>query len=104
MIHIHILFCFQKLCKELHAKIDKVDEDRYDADAKVTKGAKEVILVNISMVKFCSPEMEKPQTHNKYEETLYVFVMSVMFFRNCAKSYIRRLTKSTRRDTTQQAK
>ncbi|XP_031421269.1 troponin I, fast skeletal muscle isoform X2 [Clupea harengus] len=32
----------QKLCKELHAKIDKVDEDRYDADAKVTKGAKEV--------------------------------------------------------------
>ncbi|XP_031421276.1 troponin I, fast skeletal muscle-like [Clupea harengus] len=32
----------QKLCKELHAKIDKVDEERYDAEGKVTKGAKEV--------------------------------------------------------------
>ncbi|XP_076127567.1 troponin I, fast skeletal muscle-like [Alosa pseudoharengus] len=32
----------QKLCKELHQKIDKVDEERYDADAKVTKGTKEV--------------------------------------------------------------
>ncbi|XP_062402734.1 troponin I, fast skeletal muscle-like [Sardina pilchardus] len=32
----------QKICKELHQKIDKVDEERYDADSKVTKGAKEV--------------------------------------------------------------
>ncbi|KAL2093720.1 hypothetical protein ACEWY4_011032 [Coilia grayii] len=32
----------QKLCKDLHAKIDKVDDERYDADAKVSKGAKEV--------------------------------------------------------------
>ncbi|XP_042563334.1 troponin I, fast skeletal muscle [Clupea harengus] len=32
----------QKLCKELHAKIDKVDEDRYDAESKITKGTKEV--------------------------------------------------------------
>ncbi|XP_031421278.1 troponin I, fast skeletal muscle-like [Clupea harengus] len=32
----------QKLCKDLHSKIDKVDEERYDAEGKVTKGAKEV--------------------------------------------------------------
>ncbi|XP_062402715.1 troponin I, fast skeletal muscle-like [Sardina pilchardus] len=32
----------QKLCKEIHQKIDKVDDERYDADAKVTKGAKEI--------------------------------------------------------------
>ncbi|XP_076127568.1 troponin I, fast skeletal muscle-like [Alosa pseudoharengus] len=32
----------QKLCKEIHQKIDKVDEERYDADSKVTKGAKEI--------------------------------------------------------------
>ncbi|XP_062402720.1 troponin I, fast skeletal muscle-like [Sardina pilchardus] len=32
----------QKLCKEIHQKIDKADEERYDADAKVTKGAKEI--------------------------------------------------------------
>ena len=33
------------MCKELHAKIDKADEERYDAAGKVTKGAKEVILL-----------------------------------------------------------
>ncbi|XP_062402726.1 troponin I, fast skeletal muscle-like [Sardina pilchardus] len=32
----------QKMCKEIHHKIDKADEERYDADAKVTKGAKEI--------------------------------------------------------------
>ncbi|KAG5273993.1 hypothetical protein AALO_G00158020 [Alosa alosa] len=32
----------QKLIKELHSKIDKVDEERYDADAKATKGQKEI--------------------------------------------------------------
>ncbi|XP_062402732.1 troponin I, fast skeletal muscle-like [Sardina pilchardus] len=32
----------QKLCKELHQKIDKVDEDRYDAEAKITKQEKEI--------------------------------------------------------------
>ncbi|XP_062402737.1 troponin I, fast skeletal muscle-like [Sardina pilchardus] len=32
----------QKLCKEIHQKIDKADEERYDPDAKVTKGAKEI--------------------------------------------------------------
>ncbi|KAL2093719.1 hypothetical protein ACEWY4_011031 [Coilia grayii] len=39
----------QKLCKELHAKIDKVDEERYDADAKVAKGNKEVEDLKISV-------------------------------------------------------
>ncbi|XP_062402719.1 troponin I, fast skeletal muscle-like [Sardina pilchardus] len=36
------LEALQKLCKEIHQKIDKVDDERYDADSKLTKGAKEV--------------------------------------------------------------
>lgn len=32
----------QNLCKELHQKIDVVDEERYDIDAKVTKNDTEV--------------------------------------------------------------
>uniref|UniRef100_H3BWX7 Troponin I type 2a (skeletal, fast), tandem duplicate 2 n=1 Tax=Tetraodon nigroviridis TaxID=99883 RepID=H3BWX7_TETNG len=29
-------------CKKLHALIDKIDEERYDAEAKVTKADKEI--------------------------------------------------------------
>ncbi|XP_078113474.1 troponin I, cardiac muscle-like [Sander vitreus] len=32
----------QNLCKELHQKIDVVDEERYDIDSKVTKNSKEI--------------------------------------------------------------
>ncbi|XP_074533288.1 troponin I, slow skeletal muscle-like [Halichoeres trimaculatus] len=32
----------QALCRELHQKIDVVDEERYDIDAKVTKNEKEI--------------------------------------------------------------
>ncbi|XP_028286595.1 troponin I, slow skeletal muscle-like [Parambassis ranga] len=32
----------QNLCKELHGKIDVVDEERYDIAAKVTKNEKEI--------------------------------------------------------------
>ncbi|KAL2093718.1 hypothetical protein ACEWY4_011030 [Coilia grayii] len=32
----------QELCKKIHANIDKVDEERYDLEAKSTKGASEV--------------------------------------------------------------
>ncbi|TDH09464.1 hypothetical protein EPR50_G00086800 [Perca flavescens] len=32
----------QALCKDLHHKIDVVDEERYDIDAKVTKNYKEI--------------------------------------------------------------
>lgn len=32
----------QTLCKELHRKIDVVDEERYDIEAKVFKSDKEV--------------------------------------------------------------
>ena len=35
-------FCSQELCKELHKKIDIVDEARYDVEAKVAKGEIEV--------------------------------------------------------------
>lgn len=33
---------FQDLCKKLHQQIDKVDEERYDMEAKVAKADKEV--------------------------------------------------------------
>ncbi|XP_063053392.1 troponin I, fast skeletal muscle-like [Engraulis encrasicolus] len=39
----------QKLCKDLHAKIDKVDEERYDVDSTVTKGQKAVDDLRISV-------------------------------------------------------
>lgn len=32
----------QEICKKLHAIIDKIDEARYDAEAKVQKSDKEV--------------------------------------------------------------
>lgn len=34
---------FQALCKDLHQKIDVVDEERYDISVKVTKNEKEVL-------------------------------------------------------------
>lgn len=33
----------QELCKDLHRKIDEVDEARYDLEAKVSKNEKEVL-------------------------------------------------------------
>ncbi|XP_063053407.1 troponin I, fast skeletal muscle-like [Engraulis encrasicolus] len=48
----------QKLCKELHSKIDKVDEERYDVDSKVTKGQKEVDDLKISVTEMKG--MKKP--------------------------------------------
>nr|WKW76228.1 troponin I 3 [Crocidura tanakae] len=32
----------QDLCRQLHAQIDKVDEERYDVEAKVTKNVSEI--------------------------------------------------------------
>lgn len=37
-----LLFSFKALCKELHAKIDVVDEERYDIQAKVSHNTREV--------------------------------------------------------------
>ena len=49
--NINIKFCLcivlvvvQKLCKQLHAKIDVVDEERYDYEAKFVKNNKDVCL------------------------------------------------------------
>ncbi|KAM9301575.1 troponin I, fast skeletal muscle [Gastrophryne carolinensis] len=36
----------QELCKKLHAKIDVVDEERYDAEVKVQKSSKELEDLN----------------------------------------------------------
>lgn len=38
----HIYYLHQTLCKQLHAKIDVVDEERYDCEAKVSKHNKDV--------------------------------------------------------------
>ncbi|XP_063053387.1 troponin I, fast skeletal muscle-like [Engraulis encrasicolus] len=48
----------QKLCKELHSKIDKVDEERYDVDSTVTKGQKAVDDLNIKVTELKG--MKKP--------------------------------------------
>ncbi|XP_029009872.1 troponin I, fast skeletal muscle-like [Betta splendens] len=39
-----------ELCKKLHAVIDKIDEERYDAEAKVQKADKEIEDLNIKVV------------------------------------------------------
>lgn len=36
------IFILQELCKELHRKIDVVDEARYDMEVKVAKNDQEV--------------------------------------------------------------
>ena len=38
----HAMSLCQDLCRQLHARIDKVDEERYDVEAKVTKNVTEV--------------------------------------------------------------
>ncbi|XP_063051551.1 troponin I, fast skeletal muscle-like [Engraulis encrasicolus] len=48
----------QKICKELHQKIDKVDEERYDTDQTVTKGQKAIDDLNIKVVELKG--MKKP--------------------------------------------
>lgn len=37
-----LFICQQEICRKLHAAIDKIDEARYDAEAKVQKMEKEV--------------------------------------------------------------
>ncbi|KAM9496343.1 troponin I, fast skeletal muscle-like [Clarias gariepinus] len=53
----------QELCKKLHQNIDKVDEERYDLEAKVTKGDKEIEDLKIKVVdlkgKFKKPVLRK---------------------------------------------
>ncbi|XP_056137471.1 troponin I, fast skeletal muscle-like [Lampris incognitus] len=39
-----------ELCKKLHAALDKIDEDRYDAEAKVAKADKEIEDLKIKVV------------------------------------------------------
>ena len=38
----HTAFHHQDLCRKHHARVDKVDEERYDVEAKVTKNITEV--------------------------------------------------------------
>ncbi|KAG5839114.1 hypothetical protein ANANG_G00201500 [Anguilla anguilla] len=53
----------QELCKKLHQSIDKVDEERYDAESKVTKTNKEIDELKIKVVdlkgKFQKPVLKK---------------------------------------------
>ncbi|KAJ8343267.1 hypothetical protein SKAU_G00305960 [Synaphobranchus kaupii] len=51
------------LCKKLHQSIDRVDEDRYDMESKVTKTNKEIDELKIKVVdlkgKFQKPVLKK---------------------------------------------
>ncbi|XP_055047738.1 troponin I type 2a (skeletal, fast), tandem duplicate 1 [Misgurnus anguillicaudatus] len=53
----------QELCKELHHKIDVIDEERYDLETKVNKCAKEIEDLNIKVIdlkgKFKKPVLRK---------------------------------------------
>lgn len=41
-VNIPLCFSSQELCKKLHAKIESVDEERYDTEVKLQKTNKEV--------------------------------------------------------------
>lgn len=45
-----LIWHLQTLCKDLHSKIDVVDEERYDIEAKVVKNNKEVYLYIVYIV------------------------------------------------------
>ncbi|XP_060765939.1 troponin I, fast skeletal muscle-like [Neoarius graeffei] len=53
----------QDLCKKLHQNIDKVDEERYDLEAKIKKGEKEIEDLKIKVIdlkgKFKKPTLRK---------------------------------------------
>ncbi|XP_015193517.1 troponin I, fast skeletal muscle [Lepisosteus oculatus] len=53
----------QELCKQLHTKIDVVDEERYDLQSKVNKSAKEIEDLNMKVFdlkgKFKKPALRK---------------------------------------------
>ncbi|KAF7702218.1 troponin I, fast skeletal muscle-like [Silurus meridionalis] len=59
----HSLQDLQDLCKKLHQTIDKVDEERYDLEAKVKKGDKEIEDLKIKVIdligKFKKPALRK---------------------------------------------
>lgn len=40
------LFIPQQLCKDIHAKIEVVDEERYDCEAKVFKNSRDVCSIH----------------------------------------------------------
>ena len=39
------MFCQQEICKKLQQAADRIDEERYDTEAKVQKADKEVLIV-----------------------------------------------------------
>ncbi|XP_057203638.1 troponin I, skeletal, slow c [Triplophysa rosa] len=53
----------QKLCRQLHAKIDVVDEERYDFEAKVNKNNRDIHELNLKVRdlggKFKKPALRK---------------------------------------------
>ncbi|XP_067849939.1 troponin I, fast skeletal muscle-like [Heptranchias perlo] len=53
----------QDLCKKLHARIDVVDEERYDLDSKVSKSSKEIDDLNMKVFdlrgKFKRPPLKR---------------------------------------------
>jgi hypothetical protein len=74
----------KQLCREIHGKIDKVDDLRYDIEAKVTKNNKEIEELNqkifelrgkfkrppLRRVKMSADQMLKALLGNKHKVTM----------------------------------
>uniref|UniRef100_A0A3Q3VLW7 Uncharacterized protein n=1 Tax=Mola mola TaxID=94237 RepID=A0A3Q3VLW7_MOLML len=58
MSNIHALSLLQNLCKQLHSKIDVVDEERYDCESKVNKHNKDLKVQDLGG-KFKKPALRK---------------------------------------------
>ena len=50
----------RNLCREIHAKCDKVDEERYDLESKVTKFDSEVKDLEIKIMDLRGSKFKKP--------------------------------------------
>ncbi|KPP68528.1 troponin I, skeletal, slow c-like, partial [Scleropages formosus] len=59
----HLCFFGQKLCRQLHEKIDVVDEERYDCEAKVIKNNQDIHELKLKVQdlggKFKKPALRK---------------------------------------------
>jgi len=74
----------KQLCREIHSKIDKTDDNRYDIEAKVVKNSKEIDELNqkifelrgkfkrppLRRVKMSADQMLKALLGNKHKVTM----------------------------------
>lgn len=60
------------MCRELHAKIDMVDEERYDIEAKVLHNTREVYIFYSCM--YWEKNGPKPLLHPRYKPWFFIFL------------------------------